>query len=324
MSLKYLLKRLGYTLFILLFVITFNFILFRLIPGDPIDIMSRTVTSDPNVRASLMAQYGLDKPMLVQYFNYIRSMLTFDFGTSFQYNQPVMDILMDKIGNTMLLEVVAVPLGLALGIAGGIYAASRHGKRSDVIVTSTTMLVYAIPSFWLAMVFILIFCVKLGWLPLNGMFSHGVSYANGWEKFGDIASHMALPVLSEALTLFGGYLMIMRGAMLDILGEDYVQTARAKGLTERQILRRHIVPNALLPTSNMVVMSLAFMFTGSFAIEVLFTWPGMGKVMVESVTRRDYPMLQATNYIIALMVIVANFFLDILYTYLDPRVKVEG
>ncbi len=324
MSLRYLSKRLMYTLFVFLFVVTFNFVLFRLMPGDPIAMLSREVSSNPEARAVMEHLYGLDKPLPLQFVDYLKSMITFDFGESFQYRAPVWDVLKDKIGNTLILELAATPLSILIGVMGGIIAGSHHGSKLDIGITSVTMLVYAVPSFWLAMVFLLYFGVKLGWAPFNGMVTAGVHYSGVNAKYlADLFRHLAIPTLSYALANFGSYLMIMRGSMIDVYGEDYVLTARAKGLTERQVRRRHIVPNAMLPTANMIVMGLAFMLTGAFSIEVLFTWPGMGRLMVDSVMRRDYPMLQATNYIVALMVIIANFVLDILYTYIDPRVKLE-
>ena len=251
-------------------------------------------------------------------------MITFDFGQSFQYREDVWTVLKDKIANTLILGAASVPLSIIIGVVGGIIAGSHHGKKVDIGITSFTMLVYAVPSFWLAMIFLLIFGVKLGWAPFNGMLTAGVQYDSvNWAYLKDLFRHLALPAISYALACFGSYLMIMRGSIVDIYGEDFVLTARAKGLSERQVRNRHIVPNAMLPTTNMIVMSLAFIITGAFSIEVLFTWPGMGRVMVDSVMRRDYPMLQASNYIIALMVIIANFVLDILYTYIDPRVRVE-
>ena len=324
MSLRYLSKRLMYTLFVFLFVVTFNFVLFRLMPGDPVAMLSKEIVSDPEARAAMEKLYGLDKPLPIQFLNYLKSMITFDFGQSFQYREDVWTVLKDKIANTLILGAASVPLSIIIGVVGGIIAGAHHGKKLDIGITSFTMLVYAVPSFWLAMIFLLIFGVKLGWAPFNGMLTAGVQYNSvNWAYLKDLFRHLALPAISYALACFGSYLMIMRGSIVDIYGEDFVLTARAKGLSERQVRNRHIVPNAMLPTTNMIVMSLAFIITGAFSIEVLFTWPGMGRVMVDSVMRRDYPMLQASNYIIALMVIIANFVLDILYTYIDPRVRVE-
>ncbi len=323
MSFEYFMKRFQYTLFVFLFVITLNFFLFRLIPGDPLAMLSKELVSDPEVRATIEQAYGLDKPLYIQFVNYLKSMVTFDFGTSFQYRQPVWPILKEKIRNSMVLGVSSVPIGIAMGLFGGILAGSRRGKRLDLVLTSSTMLLYAVPTFWLGMIFLMIFGVRLGWVPFNGMVTAGARFPSTWAYVKDVMWHLAVPVASYALAIFGGYFMIMRGAMVDVYGEDYVLTARAKGLTERQVRNRHVVPNAMLPSINMIIMSLAFMFTGTFSIEVLFTWPGMGRLMVDSVTRRDYPVLQASNYLVALVVVAASFLLDILYTYIDPRVKLE-
>ena len=323
MNMRFIINRLIYTIFMFIFVITLNFFLFRLMPGDPLTIVSKEIASSPEGRATMEKMYGLDKPMIEQYFDYIKSMITFDFGTSFNYKQPVTEILFSKIKNSLILGFASVPIGIVIGLSGGIVAAARRGKRTDMVITTTSMIIYAIPTFWLAMIFLMVFGVKLGWVPINGMATPGVDFVNNIAYLKDLFYHLAIPVLSYSLAIFGSYLLIMRGSMVDVFTEDYVLTARAKGLTEKQVIRRHVVPNAMLPVSTMIISSLALIFTGAFSIEVLFSWPGMGRLMIESVSRRDYPVMQASNYLIAVAVILANFIMDILYSYIDPRVRVE-
>lgn len=323
MNVKFLVNRLIYTLFMFLFVITFNFVLFRMMPGDPLSIVAKQSKATPEAREAMKKAYGLDKPLYLQYIDYVKSMATFQFGTSFNYKQPVSTILWDKALNSLILAVIAVPLGIVLGLVGGVAAAACRGKRLDAFLTSSSMVIYAIPTFWLAMIFLLYFGVKWRLVPINGMITAGMDYATWGAYFKDLAWHLIIPAVSYALAIFGGYFLIMRSSMIDVFTEDFVLTARAKGLPRKKIIRKHVVPNALLPVSTMVITSLALMFTGAFSIEVLFSWPGMGRLMVDSVTRQDYPVMQATNYVVALVVILANFVVDILYSYLDPRVRVE-
>lgn len=322
MSVRFILNRLLYTFIMFIFVVTLNFALFRMMPGDPLTMVSKEVASTPEGRATLEKLYGLDKPILEQYLDYLKSMVTFDFGISFHYKQPVIEILGDKIKNSMILGIAAVPLGIAIGIIGGIIAAAAHGKRTDAIITTSSMIIYAIPTFWLAMILLMIFGVRLGWVPVNSMITPGANFTNNIQYLKDLLQHLIIPVISYSIAIFGSYLLIMRGAMIDVFSEDYVLTARAKGLKEKQVILRHVVPNALLPISTTVIYSLAIIFTGAFSIEVLFSWPGMGKLMVESVNRRDYPIMQASNYLIAVAIILANFLMDIVYGYLDPRVRI--
>lgn len=323
MSMKFVGKRLIYTMFMFIFVVTLNFVLFRMMPGDPLTIVSKEIASTPEGRATLEKMYGLDKPLIEQYFDYLKSMITFDFGTSFNYKQPVTEVLFPKIKNSLILGLASVPLGILIGIIGGIIAAARRGKKLDMFITTSSMVIYSIPSFWLAMIFLSYFGVKLGWVPLNGMVTAGVDFKNNIAYLKDLLLHLAMPMLSYSITIYGSYLLIMRSSMIDVFTEDYVLTARAKGLTEKQVIRRHVMKNAMLPVTTMAITNIALVFTGAFSIEVLFSWPGMGRLMVDSVTRRDYPVMQATNYLIAVAVIIANFIIDILYSYMDPRVRIE-
>jgi len=323
MNVKFIVRRLLYTCFLFFFVVTFNFILFRLMPGDPLAMVSRELKASPESRASIMQLYGLDKPIEVQYLNYIKSMLTFDFGMSFNYRMPVKDVLFPKIKASLILAVWSLPFGIIIGIVMGIVASAFRGKKTDTVITTTSMLIYALPSFWLGMILLSLFAVKLKLVPVNGMITPGMNYGTYFSYLADLARHIVIPMLSYSLAIFGSYFLIMRSSMIDVFSEDFVLTARAKGLSRRKVITRHVVPNALLPITTIVVTSIALMFTGAFSIEILFSWPGVGRLMVEAVTRQDYPVMQAINYLIAIVVVGANFVVDILYSYLDPRVRVE-
>lgn len=323
MNLKFIINRLVYTFFMFLFVISFNFFLFRLMPGDPLTMISKEVKTSPESRASMLKLYGLDKPIGIQYLNYVKNMVTLNFGMSFNYKIPVNDVLFPKIKASIILAAWSVPLGILIGVVMGIIAAAFRGKKTDSIITTTSMIIYAIPSFWLAMIMLLYLGVRFRLVPLNGMITAGMTFSSYWLYLKDLAWHLIVPVFSFALTIFGGYFLIMRSSMLDVFTEDFVLTARAKGLPRNKIITRHVLPNALLPITTITVTSIALMFTGSFSIEVLFSWPGVGRLMVEAVTKQDYPLMQATNFLIAVAVVIANFVVDILYSYLDPRVRVE-
>ena len=322
-SIRFLINRIVYTLLMFLIVITLNFCLFRLMPGDPLSMVSREIGNSPEARAALEKVYGLDKPKIVQFVDYVKNMLTFDFGTSFFYKKPVWDVLKPKIWSSLVLGIASTPLGIGLGILGGIWAAKKHGKRTDMVITSTTMIIYAVPTFWLGMIFLMVFSVKLGWFPVNGMTTPGASFATKLAYITDLLLHTTIPAITYALATFGSYLLIMRSSMIDVFTEDFVLTARAKGLTDRQVTYRHVVPNALLPVSTIIATSFALLFTGAFSIEILFSWPGMGRLMVDAITQQDYPILQASNYLIACSVILVNFAMDIIYMYIDPRVRAE-
>ena len=320
---RFLINRIFYTLLMFLMVITINFLLFRMMPGDPLSMVSRDLGSSPETRAALEQIYGLDKPMIVQYFNYVKDMLTFQFGTSFFYKQPVWAVLKPKLWSTFLLGAASLPIGILIGVAGGILAASKRGKKLDMSITSGTMIIYAVPTFWLGMIFLMFFSVKLGWFPVNGMTTPGKFFDTKMEYIGDLLIHMVIPVATYALSMFGSYLLIMRSSMIDVFTEDFVLTARAKGLTERNVIWKHVVPNAMLPVTTVMATTFGLIFTGAFSIEILFSWPGMGRLMIDAITHQDYPILQASNYLIACTVIIMNILVDIVYTYIDPRVRTE-
>ncbi len=322
MSVRYILQRIGYAAVMFLFIIAVNFFIFRLMPGNPLAAQAKEM-GNAEAYAKLEAAYGLDKPLHIQFLNYARDMMTLDFGRSFHYKRPVLEVIGPRILNSLKLAIFAVPIGIFGGIIGGIVTAARRGKKADVGFTTLTMFIYAIPSFWLGMILLFVFGKELGWVPFAGIQTPGISYHSFAEEFSDLFLHLVTPVVTYALAIYGSYLLIMRGSMIDVYTEDYILTARAKGLSKKQVTMRHAVPNALLPIVTIVVIALATLFAGAFSIEILFSWPGMGRLMVDSVNRQDYPVMQAINFIIAAATVFANLLVDILYRYIDPRVRYE-
>lgn len=323
MSLKFLSKRIGYAIMMFVFIIAVNFFIFRLMPGNPLAQQAKEMPTSSESYQILEEKYGLDKSLPIQFINYASDMIRFDLGNSYHYKKPVIDVIWPRMKNSFLLAVFAVPLGILGGVVGGIITAAKRGKKFDVGFTTLTMFIYAIPSFWLGMIFLFIFGKEFGWVPFGGMATAGASYANAWLSFKDSFLHIITPLMTYSLAIYGSYLLIMRGSMIDVFTEDYILTARAKGLTNAQVTRRHAVPNAMLPVVTIIVIALATLFAGAFSIEVLFSWPGMGKLMVDSVSRHDYPVMQSINFIIAIAVVLANFAIDILYRYIDPRVRYD-
>lgn len=311
-------------IFIIFFVIlTVLFLLFRLAPGDP---LSRMVDPDmtPEDAAHLIAQLGLDQPLWIQYLFYVKNFFQGNFGSSFHYGQPVIEIISDRLPNTILLFTSSVILSALVGVFLGKIASWHKGKKTDTLMTLGALVTHTAFLPWMALILIWVFAYKLGWFPINGMISDDVwlDPSSGlWAKSLDVAHHMVLPMATLFLIYFGSYLLIMRSSMLETLKEDYILTARAKGLEERVIRNHHAAPNAALPVVTSVGLSLAFSINGGALTETVFSWPGIGRELVFSVSHNDYPLAQASFLLIALVVLLANLIVDILYAYLDPRIR---
>lgn len=320
---RYIFKRLFQIIIIFFVILTILFLLFRLAPGDPV---SRMI--DPDMTAEdarhLMEQLGLDQPLGLQYLYYIKNFLTGNFGFSFHYGQPVIRIIADRLPNTVLLFTTSIILAAFAGVFLGKIASWHKGRRLDTAMTLGALVTHTLFLPWLALILIWVFAYKLGWFPINGMISEDVWLdpdAGLWFKAIDIAHHMILPMGTLFLIHFGSYLLIMRSSMLETLKEDYILTARAKGLTEKTIRNHHAAPNAALPVVTSVGLSLAFSINGGALTETVFTWPGIGRELVFSVSHNDYPLAQASFLLIAMVVLLSNLVVDVLYAYLDPRIR---
>lgn len=324
MALKgFILKRLLEITVIFFVIMTVLFVLFRLAPGDPVSRMVDPSMTPEDARL-LMESMGLDQPLWTQYVYYLKNVLTGNMGVSFHYGEPVIDIVMNRLPNTILLFTTSIILSALLGVFLGKIAAWKQGERTDTIMTIGALFCHTLFLPWLALIMIWFFAYRVGWFPITGMVSPEVwiDPGAGWlRKALDVLHHMALPLMTLILIHFGSYLLVMRSSMLDTLKDDYIITARAKGLEEKTIRDHHAAPNAALPVVTSVGLSLAFSINGGALTETVFTWPGIGRELVFSVSHSDYPLAMAAFLLIAIVVLVANLVVDVLYAYLDPRIR---
>lgn len=320
---KFVFKRLIEILIIFFVILTVLFLLFRLSPGDPVTKMVDP-TMTPEDAEHLIDQLGLDQPVGVQYIYYLKNFFTGNFGISFHYGVPVFAIIWNRLPNTVMLFTTAILLSAFVGVFLGKIASWQKGTKTDTWMTLGALACHTLFLPWLALLMIWIFGFKFPWFPLSGMISAEV-WANPssgfWLKFFDVVHHMALPLATLFLIHFGSYLLVMRSSMLDTLREDYILTARAKGLPEKVIRNQHAAPNAALPVVTSVGLSLAFSISGGALTETVFSWPGIGRELVFAVSNSDYPLALASFLLIAIVVLFSNLVVDVLYAYLDPRIK---
>ncbi|GGZ75043.1 ABC transporter permease [Streptomyces echinoruber] len=302
-------------------VLVTGFFLFRLIPGDPV----KTMTGGRPVSAEQLAQYrrefGLDLPLWEQFADYCRKALTGDLGTSYQFRAPVIDKITEALPNTLLLTGTAFVLYTVLGIVLGTRAAWRHGRLGDRIHTGLALTLYSVPSFWLGLLLIVVLAVGVG--PVPGLFPTGGMESGGEEGLAhvlDVAHHLVLPVVTLVAVEYGQTLLVTRSALLDEMGSDYLTTARAKGLRDDLVRRRHAVPNALLPTVTLVFINLGRTVAGVILVETVFSWPGLGGLFYQALSVPDLPLVQGLFLLFASAVIIMNTLADLVYPLLDPRV----
>ena len=304
----------------LVFVLIVNFFLFRIVQKDPVGSLFRGSRVPQAKLDDLRDQFGLQDPLLTQFVLYVRETAQLNFGLSYQTRQPVWDEIQSKIWPTVLLVGVSAVLSGVFGIVGGFIAAWRRGSKADYSITSSTMLFYSMPDFWLGMLLLVGFAVALPWFPVGGMSELGSS-ATGIEAWIDRAHHLALPALTLTLAYLGEYAIVARSSLLDVMGEDYLTVARAKGLRDTLVRRRHAVPNALLPVVTLAAINLGFVLSGAIAVEAVFGWPGLGRATADAIRGPDLPMLQGLFLVFSAAVIVFNLLADLLYVWLDPRVR---
>ncbi|MFI7682017.1 ABC transporter permease [Streptomyces griseoaurantiacus] len=319
--LHYVAGKLAGALVSLLAVLITGFFLFRLIPGDPV----RTMTGGRPVSAEQLAAYrrefGLDLPLWQQFTDYCGKALTGDLGTSYQFRTPVLDKITEALPNTLLLTGTAFVLYTALGLTLGTRSAWRHGRLGDRLHTGLALTLYSVPSFWLGLLLVIVFSVGAG--PVPGLFPTGGMEDAGTEGFAhvvDVAHHLVLPVLTLVAVEYGQTLLVTRSALLDEMGSDYLTTARAKGLRDDAVRRRHAVPNALLPTVTLIFVNLGRTVAGVILVETVFSWPGLGGLFYQALSVPDLPLVQGLFLFFASAVIVMNTLADLVYPLLDPRV----
>lgn len=323
MSGRYVTRRLVGAIATIVAIVILNFLLFRLMPGSPERILLRNPHLSEETVAAARQRWGLDKPLVPdQLVAYVTATAQGDLGYSYQFRgQPVSQVIAARFWPTVLLiglaEVVAVVIGLLLGA----YAGWRRGSAVDRIGNGLGLILYSMPYFVIGLPLIIIFATNLGWFPTSGMLTPGTRYASFLDQVIDFAVHLVLPLTTVALGLIGGYSILMRSSIIDTRQEDYVTTARAKGLRDTYVLRHHAFPNALLPTVTVVAINLGYVVAGALTAEIIFNWPGLGTLTYAALVARDYPLLQGIFLILSIAVVIANVVADFVYGYLDPRVR---
>ncbi len=323
--LLFLLSRAGKALFVILGVVIINFFLIRLAPGDPAAVLAgQAGVSDPNYVEQLRVAFGLDKPVMTQLWLYIKGVLQLDLGYSYRNHVPVLTLILERLPATLLLMSAAFLFSIIAGVTLGVMAARARftaGKRwIDSVVTSTALILYATPLFWLSLMGILLFSVVLGWLPAFGMESVG-SRLTGIDRAMDIATHLALPTLTLGCFFMAFYVRLTRASMLDVIGMDFVKTARAKGVPENRVIHTHVLRNALLPVITFAGIQLGQMAGGAVLTETVFAWPGIGRLMFDALLQRDYQLLLGIFLVTSTMVVVFNLITEIIYRLIDPRIS---
>ncbi|RUV01910.1 ABC transporter permease [Mesorhizobium sp. M6A.T.Cr.TU.017.01.1.1] len=308
----------------LFMVAVLNFVLFRVIPGDPASLLlggARTSVTAEQMEVQRQ-NWGLDRPLFPdQVVDYLSSTLRGDFGYSFKFRgRHVADLILERLPATIALVGVAQFVAILCGVMLGLYAGWHRGGVGDNVATGASLALYSTPAFWLGMILVVIFSTALGWLPGYGAHSPGaITGSLDWAL--DYLRHLALPVTAVALGLIGQYLVVARAAMSDVVTEDYMVTARAKGLTGRQMLMRHAFRNAMLPVVTLITLNLGYVVAGAITVEAVFAWPGIGGLTVEALNARDYPVLQGIFLLLGASIVIANVLADLAYGLLDPRVR---
>ena len=317
---RYIALRLVKTALTVIAVVVLSFFLIRLAPGDAATVMAgQSGYADEAFVKSLRAEYGLDQPLPVQFWKYAQAVAHGDLGTSYVRRQPVLMVILERLPNTLLLDAFALVVAIAGGVWLGSLAARRPGSANDNTVSVLAMLFYAVPQFWLGMMMVLLFAVWMPVLPPFGIETMGADYT-GLARIGDVAEHMILPGVTLALYYMASYARLTRAAMIDVSDQDFVKTARAKGISERQVSRHHILRNALIPLVTYAGLQASLLVGGSVLIENVFSWPGVGTLAYDAVQARDNPLLLGIFIVTAILVSLFNLATDIAYSIVDPRV----
>ncbi len=333
---NYVLRKVAFSAATLAAVVVFNFFLFRILPGDPVKLIVHSPRMTREAQERIQATFGLDKPVWfngerlrqgdvwgaldTQFTAYLRNLLRGELGISFATRRPVSDLLKERVWRTVVLVLGGDVLAIVLGMVLGLLAAWRRGTRFDAAVLLGALFTWALPTFFLG---ILLLILARGHLPVGGMATPGLKPEDGLKYWFDVGEHLLLPTLTMAIVYTSEYLLIMRSSVMEILAEDYILTAKAKGLSTLRILRDHALKNAMLPMVTIIALTFGYTVGGAIQVETVFSWPGLGRLMYEAVQKRDYPVLQGTFLLLAVSVILANLLADLLYSVLDPRVRTE-
>jgi len=315
------LQRLAYAALLLIAVLVLNFSMMNLAPGDVADTIAASMGgADAELMAQIRAEYGLDQPFLVQLVAYITRVMSFDLGYSYFYNAPVTELIFERLPATLLLTATAFVISIVFGVIAGVLAAQMQGTWWDTLISSVALLFYATPLFWVALMASLLFSVVLGWLPGFGYETIGADYT-GFARMLDIGRHLILPATTLGLFFTAIYVRMTRASMLEVSRLDFVKTARAKGLRNSLIQRRHVLRNALLPVITLAGLQAGQIVGGAVLTETVFAWPGIGRLMFEAIGQRDYNVILGVFFVSAAMVLLFNLITDILYGIVDPRIR---
>ena len=318
----FVLRRLLHAVPLLVCVIVFNFCLIHLAPGDPIQALVGEFPAPESYIAEMRKVFGLDQPLYFQLLLYMKNILSGDLGFSFYYRQPVLSVILDRVPATLQLMVPALIFSAVIGILLGILSARKPYSLADHTISVFALFGYCVPAFWLGQMLMATFAIELGWLPSQGIKTVGVDL-EGFSLVLDRTAHVALPFAALAVRHLAVNARMMRSSMLEVAYEDFVTVARAKGLDEKDVIARHMVPNALMPVVTIIGVDIGFLFTGSVLVETVFGWPGIGRLMFESIVKRDYPVLMGNFLITTALVVIVNLIVDLVYVWLDPRVKYQ-
>jgi peptide/nickel transport system permease protein len=324
----FILRRILGAIPLLLGIATLVFFVIAIAPGDP-----TAAYLNPNMPAEVVEQlrrnFGLDQPIYIRYLRWLGSFFTGNFGYSFAQARPVADILLDALPNTLVLAGISLLLVFLVGIVIGVLQAVRQYSLVDGLLSLFSLFFYSMPPFWLALMLMLVFSLKAhewGWpiaLPATGVTSVDYDFLPAGARFLDRVAHLVLPVTTLTLALAAGVSRYTRGQMLEVVRQDYIRTARAKGVPERSVIMKHALRNSLIPVVTLLGLYLPFLFSGAVFVEVIFAWPGMGRVIVDAIFQRDYPVVMATSFLFAVMVVVGNLIADVLYAVVDPRIRYD-
>jgi len=333
---NYILRKIVFSVGTLIAVLVFNFFLFRILPGDPVKLIIHSPRMTREAQERIRANFGLDKSVWFdverlregdvlgafdsQFTTYMRNLLRGDLGISFATRKDVTELLAERVWRTVVLVLGGNVIAIVLGMAIGLIAAWRRGTRLDAAILLWGLFSWALPTFFLGIILLIL---ARGHLPVGGMATPGLRPKDGLTYWLDVGKHLILPTLTMAIVYTSEYILIMRSSVMEVLTEDYILTAKAKGLSTLRVLRDHALKNAMLPMVTMIALTFGYTVGGAIQVETVFSWPGIGRLMYEAVQKRDYPVLQGSFLLLAVSVIAANLLADLLYTVLDPRVKAE-
>ena len=321
--LRYILRRLFQAIPVLLGIAIVNFLLLQLAPGDAADVLAgESGSATPEYMELLRKNFGLDKSIPEQLLIYIKNLFSFDLGFSFRHNMDVLDIILDRLGATLLLMTTTLFLSVGVGILLGLFAAMRVNHWQDSLISILAIISYATPLFWVGLMLMVIFSINLDWFPATGM-EDIIKFYTGWERLLDIAHHLILPSITLSLFYLALYTRLMRASVLEQHGMDYVVTARAKGASENRITFKHVLKNAILPVITMAGFQVGALLGGSVVVEAVFGWPGLGQLAFQTLFARDINLLLGIFFLSACLVVVVNLLVDIIYTFLDPRIELD-